>query len=148
MMPYPGDPPVQSQQGRLNLAGKRGVQTVHRHVDPSLMSGLPWEDVIIYIRLEQFLASLLIFGEEGSDLLQVRLGDADDDMPPCPQINLDSQSFEGFLLQDLGQLHARPTFVERFIGTKDISTIQDLILLLIPDWGGSPSSNPSSTGLL
>jgi hypothetical protein len=82
----------------------------------------------------------------------VRLGDADDDMSPCPQINLDSQSFEGFLLQDFRQFIARPIFVERFVGTKDISMIQDLVHLA-NDFGGFDDSggsifDSSSTDLL
>src|SRR5208282_1781423 len=159
---YPGDPPVQSQQGRLNLARKRSIQTVCPHADPPLMPGLPWENAIIYIRRQSFLTTLLIFREKRRNLFQMCLGDADDDMPPCPQVNLDSQLFEGFLLQNLGQFRTRPTLVGRFIGTKDISTIQSFIFIVLllddefgesggpggPDGSGGSLFDSSSTGLL
>ena len=116
------------------------------------MAGLPWENTKIYIHLEQLLTGLLISGEKWCNLFQMCFGDVDDDMPPCSQVNLDSQSFEGFLLQNLGQFHISPTFLGRFIGTKDISGIQDLFLLVddFDEFNDSDGSlfDSSSIGLL
>src|SRR5208282_6068681 len=111
---------IETPQSRLNPTGKGGIQTIRRHMDSSLMSGLPCENVIKQISFEQFFT---FFAEKESNFLQMCVCDVDDDMPPRPQINLDSQSFEGFLLQNLGQFHARPIFIGRFVGTKDITTI-------------------------
>ena len=129
-MPYPGDLTVKPQQGWLNSPWKGGVQAIHGHVKPPLVPCLPWENAKVYVRLQPLSTRLLISVEKGGDLFQVRLCDSNDDLPPCPQVNFGSQSFERFLLQDFGQLNACPTSVGMFVGTEDISPVQGLRVFL------------------